>query len=205
VRKALVDVLHTRLDALERRQVAIRSGLEVDVVQPPVLVATPVLEVEEVAVVVRPVEEPDPAVPIVGDDACVLSVEIADPGVQDTVLGSDPGEASAVRRDSGAEPFGIAEEDRARDERNDRITLREPGSGEPGPAAVPRNPAEGVLVQRHMCICCREVDVEHELGICERCALPTCIEYLTGLQRLERYLEAWAAFRDWEGSLQPAY
>jgi hypothetical protein len=56
-----------------------------------------------------------------------------------------------------------------------------------------------------MCIRCREVDVEHELGICERCALPTCIEYLSGLQQLERYLAAWAAFRDWEGSPQPAY
>lgn len=61
-----------------------------------------------------------------------------------------------------------------------------------------------ILVHTHMCICCKENEVEHELGICERCALPTCIEYLTGLQRLERYLAAWAAFRDWETALQPA-
>ena len=60
------------------------------------------------------------------------------------------------------------------------------------------------LVETHMCIRCQEVEVEHELGICERCALPTCIEYLNGLQRLERYLAAWAAFRDWERSPQPA-
>ncbi len=46
--------------------------------------------------------------------------------------------------------------------------------------------------------------MEHELGICERCALPICIEYLTGLDRLQEYLGAWAAFRDWEASLQPA-
>jgi hypothetical protein len=47
------------------------------------------------------------------------------------------------------------------------------------------------------------VDVEHELGICESCAVATCIEYLSGMERLERYLEAWAAFRDWEHAPQP--
>ena len=67
-----------------------------------------------------------------------------------------------------------------------------------------RNSAPRGVVQTHMCIRCRENEVEHELGICERCALPTCVEYLTGLQRLERYLAAWAAFRDWESAPQPA-
>jgi hypothetical protein len=52
-----------------------------------------------------------------------------------------------------------------------------------------------------MCIRCREVEVEHELGICERCALPICIEYLTGLERLQEYLGAWAAFRAWESDI----
>ena len=51
-----------------------------------------------------------------------------------------------------------------------------------------------------MCISCGEAEVSHDLGICERCALPTCIEYLTGLQRLERYLAAWAAFRAFESA-----
>jgi len=60
-----------------------------------------------------------------------------------------------------------------------------------------------LLVQTHMCICCGEAEVEYELGICERCALSTCVEYLTGLQRLEQYLAAWAAFRDWEAAAQP--
>jgi hypothetical protein len=55
-----------------------------------------------------------------------------------------------------------------------------------------------------MCIRCGEVEVDHELGICEQCALPTCVEYLTGLERLEEYLAAWAAFRDWERQLQVA-
>jgi hypothetical protein len=55
-----------------------------------------------------------------------------------------------------------------------------------------------------MCIRCRDVEVDHELGICDRCALPICVEYLTGLERLERYLKAWAEFREWERSPQPA-
>jgi hypothetical protein len=55
-----------------------------------------------------------------------------------------------------------------------------------------------------MCIRCGEAEVDHELGICERCALPTCVEYLTGLKRLEEYLEAWAAFRAFEsGAASP--
>lgn len=57
-----------------------------------------------------------------------------------------------------------------------------------------------------MCIRCREVPVESELGLCERCAIPTCAEYLNGLDRLERYLAAWAAFEEWleRRELQPA-
>ena len=59
-----------------------------------------------------------------------------------------------------------------------------------------------------MCIRCGEAEVDHELGIRERCALPVCIEYLTGLERLERYLTAWAEFEQWlrrrGRSLQPA-
>jgi hypothetical protein len=62
----------------------------------------------------------------------------------------------------------------------------------------------GDPVQTHMCIRCRDVEVDHELGICDRCALPICVEYLTGLERLERYLKAWAEFREWERSPQPA-
>jgi hypothetical protein len=48
-----------------------------------------------------------------------------------------------------------------------------------------------------MCIRCGEADAIGELGLCESCAIPTCIEYLTGLERLEGYLAAWAAFEDW--------
>jgi hypothetical protein len=56
-----------------------------------------------------------------------------------------------------------------------------------------------------MCIRCREVEVDGELGLCDRCAIPTCIEYLTGLERLEDYLARWAAFQEWlaRRELQP--
>jgi hypothetical protein len=57
-----------------------------------------------------------------------------------------------------------------------------------------------------MCIRCGEEATGGELSLCDRCAIPTCVEYLTGLDRLERYLGAWAAFQDWleRGELQPA-
>jgi hypothetical protein len=56
-----------------------------------------------------------------------------------------------------------------------------------------------------MCIRCRELEVDGELGLCDRCAIPTCIEYLTGLERLEDYLARWAAFQEWlaRRELQP--
>jgi hypothetical protein len=52
-------------------------------------------------------------------------------------------------------------------------------------------------VRRDMCIRCGEIEVSHELGMCERCAIATCVEYLNGLERIQRYLAAWAAFDDW--------
>ena len=48
-----------------------------------------------------------------------------------------------------------------------------------------------------MCIRCREVDAPGELGLCDSCAISTCIEYLNGLERLEHYLGSWAAFDEW--------
>jgi hypothetical protein len=57
-----------------------------------------------------------------------------------------------------------------------------------------------------MCVRCGEADAVGDLGLCESCAIPTCIEYLTGLERLEAYLGAWAAFEEWleERELQAA-
>jgi hypothetical protein len=48
-----------------------------------------------------------------------------------------------------------------------------------------------------MCIRCRDVEAAGELGLCEGCAIATCIEYLNGLERLEDYLGSWAAFEEW--------
>ncbi len=56
------------LHALERGQVAVLHGLDVDVVQPPVLVAAGVLDVQQVPAVVGPAELADAAVGVVGDD-----------------------------------------------------------------------------------------------------------------------------------------
>lgn len=55
------------LDVVERREVGRRTGLEVRAEQPPVLVATGILEVQEVSPVVRPLVEADPSVNVGGD------------------------------------------------------------------------------------------------------------------------------------------
>ena len=57
-----------------------------------------------------------------------------------------------------------------------------------------------------MCIRCREVEAAGELGLCDGCAISTCVEYLNGLEQLEEYLASWAAFEDWleRGEVQAA-
>jgi len=57
-----------------------------------------------------------------------------------------------------------------------------------------------------MCIRCREVEAAGELGLCDGCAISTCVEYLNGLEQLEDYLASWAAFEDWldRGEVQAA-
>ena len=90
-----------RLDAVERRQVAPRHRLHVDVVQPPVLVAAGVLQVQQVPAVPRPGEDPDTPVGVVGDHLRAVPVHAGgadrrDPHVEHPVAGSDPGQLAAV-------------------------------------------------------------------------------------------------------------
>jgi hypothetical protein len=54
-----------------------------------------------------------------------------------------------------------------------------------------------------MCIRCREAEAVGELGLCQPCAISTCVEYLNGLERLEEYLGAWAAFDEWLARREP--
>ena len=48
-----------------------------------------------------------------------------------------------------------------------------------------------------MCIRCRQAEAPQPLDYCAACALEARAEVSAGLQRLERYLERWAAFDKW--------
>ena len=98
-----------RLHAVERREVAAVHGLEVDVVQPPVLVAAGVLQVQQVPGIVGPRERADAAVAVVGDHLGRRQVHPGagarrrDPDVEDPLVRRDPRQPGAVRGDSGAD------------------------------------------------------------------------------------------------------
>ena len=113
---------HPRLHAVERRQVAAVHGLEVDVVQPPVLVAAGVLQVQQVPAIVGPREQADAAVAIVGDHPRRgpvhpgVGARRRHPDVEDPLVRRYPRQPGSVRRDSGAYPLGVAEENLPRNQ-----------------------------------------------------------------------------------------
>ena len=120
------------LDAVERRQVAARhAGLaacgggglrvEVDVVQPPVLVAAGVLYVQQVPVVTGPGEGPDATVSVIGDDRAASqptpSAPIGATQTLSTPLSRrDPGQPGAVGGDVRTDALRVAEQHLARNE-----------------------------------------------------------------------------------------
>src|SRR5213078_525639 len=129
-----------RLDAVERRQIAPRHRLHVDVVQPPVLVAAGVLYVKQVPAVPRPGEEPDAPVGVLGDHLRAVPVHAVgadrgDPHVEHPVTGRDPGQLAAVGRDVRTDALGVAKEHFTGDEINHEhmpTTLREAPDPVPG-------------------------------------------------------------------------
>ncbi len=153
----LLLAMRADLDAGERRQVTPPHGLQVHVVQPPVLIPAGVLDVQQVPAVVRPGEHPDAAVPVVGhhpgrgkvDRVVRGDPERGDPDVQHAVMGRDPGQPRPVRRQLRQDAFRVAEQDSARDEIGHALCLPRAGPGRrpldqcwPG-AATPRNPSPG--------------------------------------------------------------
>ena len=141
VGEVLVDVLDACLDALERRQVSLLTRLELDVVQPPVLVAAPILEVQDAPVVGAPEELADPPVVVVRHDPIVVGAHRAQPHVQDAFVRREPGQPAAVGRDAGREPLGVSEQDFARNEwdlRRHARTLPIPLHGLSVPGSVAR-------------------------------------------------------------------
>jgi hypothetical protein len=63
------------------------------------------------------------------------------------------------------------------------------------PGAKPPQPLD--RYPRAMCIRCHIRDTDVGDDHCHLCAFATRMEAARGLQRLDEYLGAWAAFQDW--------
>ena len=48
-----------------------------------------------------------------------------------------------------------------------------------------------------MCVRCKRASAPEPLGLCSSCVMNTRVEVLAGLERLDEYLAAWAAFERW--------
>jgi hypothetical protein len=49
-----------------------------------------------------------------------------------------------------------------------------------------------------MCVRCGSPHISDPLGLCLSCMIDVRREFYAGLEQLEAYLAAWAAFQDWE-------
>ncbi len=97
VRKALAVRDESALDAIHRCEVPLGARLEVDVVQPKVLAAVLVADVQEVAVVVGPQVALDPTLRVVGDRLLVVRSDVSDEHVEHAVQRRDVGKPRAIR------------------------------------------------------------------------------------------------------------
>ncbi len=111
VRGAAAHLLDTRVDPFQRCEVTRLAAREIGRVDPPVLVSSRVLEVEDVAVGEGPREEADAASGVVRDGlrrGDVLARR--DPDVEHAVSRGEPGELLAVRADADARAFRVTED-----------------------------------------------------------------------------------------------
>ena len=134
IREVLVHLDDLDLDAVERCQIPDSAFLQVDRVEPPILVSALVLHVEEMTAVVGPEEGPDAPVPVIGDDlGFVDAVERGDPHVEHILARRDPRQPLAVRGDARADPLRVAEQDLAGNEgdagHNDQATALRAAAG----------------------------------------------------------------------------
>ena len=117
VRVPAVVAEDLRLHLLTRGQQLGLTGLEVEQVEPPVLVAGGVLRVHQVPVVVQEQVAADPAVGVIGDRPRLgAAVGRTDPDVQHAIARGDVGDLGAVRRQRRSHLVGVAEQHVARDQ-----------------------------------------------------------------------------------------
>ena len=114
---ALVEGDEAGLHALEGREVPGGGGGDVHAVDPPVLIAAPVLDVEQRGAVVRPGERADAPVAVVGDHrGRGQVVHRSHPHVEHPAGGGEPPEVAPVGGQLGADALGIPEQDLAGDQ-----------------------------------------------------------------------------------------
>ena len=51
-----------------------------------------------------------------------------------------------------------------------------------------------------MCVRCGSPHICDPLGLCLNCSIELRHEFYAGLERLNEYLAAWAAFQEWEAA-----
>ena len=93
-----LSVHYLGLNIVEGRQVTVLCSRRIHGVDPPVLVAALVLEVDDVAVVLGPEKHPEPRLrsSVTGSKSSRVPPDGADPYVQDAALGSEVGQAFSV-------------------------------------------------------------------------------------------------------------
>jgi hypothetical protein len=55
-------------------------------------------------------------------------------------------------------------------------------------------------LKRAMCALCGSPHISEPPGFCLRCTIEIRREFYAGLERLNEYLAAWAAFEEWEAA-----
>ena len=108
VREMLVPVDHPRLHILKGRQVSCFLAFQVGGVEPPVLVAAHILQVQDVFVIGGPGVKTDAAFYIIGDGSVIILPNRSHPDIQDVVHRGKIGHPPAVRRNLWAGLDGIA-------------------------------------------------------------------------------------------------
>jgi len=111
------------LNALERGQIPILGSADVDGMNLPILVASLVLQVEDVVTVRGPGVDADAAIRVVGDHACGgRFAQRGDPDVLHPIDRRQEADRRAVRADPPTKALGVAKQRLTRDQLDVRLS-----------------------------------------------------------------------------------
>src|SRR5579872_4376986 len=118
-------------DFLEWSQVFRLFGSNIGLIEPPVLVATKVLCIENVLIVVLPKKISNAPMFVGGHGAVVSLTQCANPHIQHAIEGSEISDLRAIRRNLRIGLFRISEQHYARNQRGGELFLRGKETGKP--------------------------------------------------------------------------